>query len=104
MLLDIKPVLHLDEHGKIAPLTKVRSRKKALVQLLAEVEKQGADLRGQIMGVSHARDPETGAEMAALLMEKFGAAQVVVGEIGAVIGTHTGEGCIALFFYGNPMR
>lgn len=103
-LLDIKPVLHLDEHGKITPLTKVRSRKKALAQLAAEVEKQGVDLQGQIMGVSHAHDPETGAEMAALLKEKFGAAQVVVGEIGAVIGTHTGEGCIALFFYGQPMR
>lgn len=103
-LLDIKPVLHLDEHGKIVPLTKVRSRKKALAQLEAEIEKQGVDLAGQVMGLSHSHDPETGAQMAALLKEKYAAADVIVGEIGAVIGTHTGEGCIALFFYGNPIR
>lgn len=104
MLLDIKPVLHLDEHGKIVPLTKVRSRKKALNQLELEVEKQGSNLQGQIMGVCHAHDPEIGAEMASMLKEKYGATEVVMGEIGTVIGTHTGEGCIALFFYGEPMR
>lgn len=103
-LLDIKPVLCLDEHGKIVPLTKVRSRKKALNQLELEVEKQGSNLRGQIMGVCHANDPEIGAEMATILKEKFGASEVVLGEIGTVIGTHTGEGCIALFFYGEPIR
>lgn len=103
-LLDIKPVLHLDEHGKIISLTKVRSRKKALAQLEVEVEKQGTSLRGQIMGVCHSRDPEVAAEMVTMLKEKFGATEVIMGEIGTVIGTHTGEGCIALFFYGEPMR
>lgn len=103
-LLDIKPILHLDEHGKIVPLIKVRSRKKALAQLEMELKKQGSKLPGQVMGVCHAHDPETGAEMAKILKEKYGAAEVVIGEIGTVIGTHTGEGCIALFFYGGPMR
>ena len=101
-LLGIKPVLQLDARGKIVPLTKVRTRKKALAQLVAEVEKQGAGLEGQVMGVSHAHDPETGALMAQLLKERFRAAEVVVGEIGPVIGAHTGQGCIALFFCGRP--
>jgi len=56
------------------------------------------------MGVSHAHDPELGAEMAQMLKDKFGAAEVILGEIGAVIGAHTGQGCIALFFYGEPVR
>lgn len=103
-LLDIKPILHLDEHGKIVPLTKVRSRKKALAQLEAEIEKQGTNLAGQVMGMSHAHDPELGAEMAKMLKEKYGASEVITGEIGSVIGTHTGQGCIALFFYGEPIR
>src|SRR5690554_5146550 len=63
-LLDIKPILHLDTQGKIVPLTKVRSRKKALAKLEEELQKQGKDLQGQIMGVSHAHDPKLGAEMA----------------------------------------
>lgn len=103
-LLDIKPILHLDEHGKIVPLVKVRSRKKALAQLETEIHAQGSNLQGQVMGLSHSHDPETGAEMAEVLKNKFGAAEVIIGEIGTVIGTHTGEGCIALFFYGEPMR
>jgi DegV family protein with EDD domain len=103
-LLDIKPILTLDGHGKIVPLTKVRSRKKALAQMEAEVEKQGENLKGQVMGMSHARDPKLGAEMAQMLKDKYGAAEVVSGEIGAVIGTHTGQGCIALFFFGEPIR
>lgn len=103
-LLDIKPILHLDEHGKIVPLVKVRSRKKALAQLETEIQAQGSNLQGQVMGISHSHDPETGAEMAKVLKNKFGAAEVMIGEIGTVIGTHTGEGCIALFFYGEPMR
>jgi len=103
-LLDIKPILHLDTQGKIVPLTKVRSRKKALAKLEEELQKQGKDLQGQIMGVSHAHDPKLGAEMAKMLKDRYGAEEVILGEIGAVIGTHTGEGCIALFFYGDPIR
>lgn len=103
-LLDIKPILHLDEQGKIVGFAKVRSRKKALAQLEEEVLRQGKNLPGQVMGLSHAHDPETGEEMARILKEKFGAAEVIYGEIGPVIGTHTGQGCIAIFFYGEPMR
>ena len=103
-LLDIKPILTLDEHGKIVPLTKVRSRKKALAQMEAEIEKQGTNLKGQTMGMCHAHDPVLGAEKAQMLKDKYGAADVVRGEIGSVIGTHTGQGCIALFFYGEPIR
>lgn len=103
-LLDIKPILHLNQEGKIVTLNKVRSRKKALAQLDAEIEVLGKDLQGQVMGVSHAREPELAAEKARILKEKFGAAQVIVGEIGAVIGTHTGQGCVAVFFYGDMVR
>jgi len=103
-LLDIKPILHLNEEGKIVTLNKVRSRKKALTQLDAEIEARGKDLQGQVMGVSHAREPELAAEKAQILMEKFGAAEVIVGEIGAVIGTHTGQGCVAVFFFGDMVR
>ncbi|MTI96502.1 MAG: DegV family protein [Firmicutes bacterium] len=99
-LLDIKPVLHL-EAGKIMPLTKVRSRKRALALLDTELEKQGVNLQGQVMGVSHVREPELAKQKADLLREKYGAKDVIIGEIGSVIGTHTGQGCVAIFFYGE---
>lgn len=103
-LMDIKPILHLDKLGRIVPLSKVRSDKKALAQLEAEVGKLGVNLRGQTMGVAHALDPVTGAEIAQILKEKYGAAEVVVGEIGPVNAAHFGPGGIAVFFYGPPVR
>lgn len=97
-LLDIKPLLRMDEEGKIVPLDRLRGRRRALRRLLEEVEAGDGPVAGRWFGISHAQAPQEAAEFAAALAERYPQAEVVVGEIGATIGTHVGPGCLALFF------
>ncbi len=99
-VLDIKPILTINQQGKIDQVDKIRGRKAALRRLLAIVEEQGKDLTQQTVGLSHALCPEDAEQIKQILMEHFGVKKVVVGEIGAVIGTHVGPGTVALFFPG----
>lgn len=103
-MLDIKPVLHMDMAGKLIPIDRARGRKKALNRLLEEVERLGADLQGKRVGISHAQAEEEALAMAHRFRTKHGAAEVVVGQIGATIGAHVGPGCVSIFFEGPEGR
>lgn len=103
-LLEIKPVLHVDSEGHLVPLDKVRGRKRAIGRLFGEMERLGADVAGKRVGISHAHDAETAAEMAERFRTQYGASEVVVGQIGSTVGTHVGPGCVSIFFEGAPGR
>lgn len=98
-LLNIKPILWLDENGKIDNLEKVRGRKKSLKYLaskcLAEVDVESY----HYLGISHANSPNEAAALAEELQQALPYASIVVSNIGATIGTHTGAGCIAVFYF-----
>ncbi|MGI6344571.1 MAG: DegV family protein [Bacillota bacterium] len=99
--LNIKPILHLDDAGRIVLLDKVRGRKKALNYLVDSLDREAIRDKYRYIGVSHAGCPETGAEIAARLQALLPEAVVVQGEIGATIGTHVGRGCIAIFYFSS---
>jgi len=101
-LLDIKPVLHINSEGKIDQLDKVRGRRAALRRLISLIEEQGTDLAGQTVGISHAICQLDAERVRDTFKERFGAKEVIIGEIGAVIGTHVGHGTLAIFFQGKP--
>lgn len=97
-LLEIKPLLRLDESGKIEGYGKVRGRRTALRKL---VESMKADISApfeQKIGIAHSMCPED----VSLVLEEIDAScavkEVLVSEIGCLIGSHTGPGCIALFY------
>lgn len=99
-LLDIKPILHINEEGKIDQLDKVRSRKAALRRLTSLIEENGRELERRTVGISHACCLDDAENLAAQIRNNFGVKDIIIGEVGAVIGTHVGEGCLALFFEG----
>lgn len=101
-LLDIKPILHLNSEGKIDQIDKVRGRKAAMRRLLSIIEKEGTNLEGQIVGISHGVCTEDANYFRDIFIQRYKVKEVIVGEIGAVIGTHTGPGTLAIFFKGNP--
>jgi DegV family protein with EDD domain len=103
-VLDIKPVLHMDMAGKLIPIDRVRGRKKAIARLFEELERLGADVRDQRVGISHAHTIDEAQEMAHRFRTKYGAREVVIGEIGATIGAHVGPGCVSIFFEGPAGR
>lgn len=97
-LLNIKPLLELDREGRITSREKVRGRAKAIERLLEIIEEESADLAGQRVGISHARAAAEAGAMAVEMRRRFGVGEVLIGEISATIGTHTGPGCLAVFF------
>ncbi|MBB6443514.1 DegV family protein [Bacillus benzoevorans] len=96
-LLNIKPLLNVED-GKLVPIEKIRGKKKLLRRIIEIMSERGVHLDQQTIGISHADDPETAAEMKKLIEEAFAAKNVLITDIGAVIGSHTGPGTIAIFF------
>ena len=100
----IKPVMHVDEDGKLIPIEKVRGRKKSLKALVDYMEeKQGEFLQMNQKGVvciSHSDALEEAEWIRDEIKSRFGIENYIINMIGPVIGSHTGTGTIALFFMG----
>ncbi len=100
-MLSIKPILTL-ENGKIEPLDKVRTKKKAIAKLLDMTE---ADLKGKTnfrIAVQNAATPEEGNQIAEEVKKRFGLENVIQSDISPVIGAHTGPGAVATIYYVQP--
>ena len=98
-LLNIKPILFLDDAGKIDLLDKVRGRKKSLKYLLDSYTSHAKPSGYPYLGISHADSLEEAREVAEQMQTLQPDTPVVIGTIGAAIGTHTGRGCIAIFYF-----
>lgn len=96
-LLNIKPILAI-AGGKLYPVEKVRGRRKAIRYICDWLEQENIDLAGRTIGLYHADDREHLDELEAALRERFPLGEVIYTEVGAVVGTHSGRGCIAISF------
>lgn len=96
-LLNIKPILKLDA-GALIPEEKVRGRRKAFRYLCDWLEKEGIDLSDKTIGLYHADDREHMNEFEEALRQQFTIGEVIHAEVGAVVGTHSGPGCVAISF------
>lgn len=96
--LDIKPVLHIDDFGRIEPFKKAKGHKGARNKLLEIMSREAKDLPEQTVGICHSNCPEDAEYLRQTIMEQFGVREVVVGEIGPVIGSHVGAGTFAVFY------
>lgn len=103
-LLDVKAVLHVDMAGKLIPFDRVRGRRRSISRLFEQLERLGAQVEGKRVGISHSDAAAEADEMADRFRSKYGAAEVVVGQIGSTIGAHVGPGCVAIFFEGPAGR
>ncbi len=101
-ILKIKPLMYCNANGKLIPLDKAKGRKKALIWLVEQmIEKILSDRNDQMIFVSHADCIEDAEFVKAKILEKTEYTDVQIGEIGPVIGTHSGPGTVALFFIGE---
>lgn len=98
-LLNIKPVLHVDDEGHLIPMEKVRGRKKSLTALLNHMEKTGTQpLADQMVFITHGDCLEEAQWLEQQIRDRFGVRDIVVNCIDPVIGAHSGPGTMALFF------
>ena len=95
-MLNIKPVLHVDDAGHLIPMEKARGRKASLDALVAHMEKDAVDPASQTVFISHGDCRADVEYVADLVREKFGTQDIRIHSIGPVIGSHSGPGTVAL--------
>ena len=102
-MLQIKPVLHVDDEGHLIPLSKVRGRKKSLQALVDSMEELQGSYTGknEIVFISHGDCIEDAEYVRSLVEKKFGIRTFLINHVGPVIGSHSGPGTVALFFLGD---
>lgn len=102
-LINVKPILHVNNEGRLVPINNVRGRKKALITLVDHMEKRlsGYEDMNDIVFISHGDSREDAEYVASLIRERFGIENFLINYICPTIGSHSGPGTIALFFMGN---
>ena len=102
-MIGIKPVLHVDEEGKLVPISKVRGRKQSIQALVDKMEQNIGSYRSQKQPIfiSHGDCEEDAKYLAGLVKERFGYNECLINIIGPTIGAHAGPGTLALFFLGD---
>lgn len=97
-LLGIKPILHVDDEGRLTSLEKSRGQKKTIARMVDMMGELNPNIANETVGIIHADSPAVAEEMRTMIVEKYGCKNILMGELGAVIGAHAGPGTVAIFF------
>lgn len=107
-MLNICPVMHVNPEGKLVQRVKVRGKKGAIREMLKRMRlyAEGGDAYSGKCFLSHAARAQDARQLADEIEAAFPGldGRVMINDIGAVIGAHTGPGTVALFFFGRPRR
>lgn len=104
-VLDICPLLNVSNEGKLVPRFKIRGKKKVVREIVKKMKENaidGTDYKGKCY-ISHSGCYEDARAVADLVEKNFPSmdGKVVINNVGTTIGSHTGPGTVALFFWGN---
>ena len=100
-MLNIKPVLHVDNEGRLVSMVKARGRKAAINTLVSKLQELGEGWDNRTVFICHADCLADAEILAAQVKAKCGVEETFIGNLGAVIGSHAGPGTLALFFMGK---
>lgn len=99
--LQIKPMLRVDEEGRLQVVDKPRGRRRAMAALLGRMGSTWDPRLGRTVVVGHGDDRSAAEELRGLVLEAYPEAEVYTAPIGPIIGAHTGPGMLALVFWGT---
>ena len=99
-MLDIKPVMHVDNAGHLVPVYKMRGRKKSIKDLGNNTAKVAINLKEQTIFITHC-DCGDEAEALGEQIKQLGAKDVIINFVGPVIGSHSGPGTMAIYCVGT---
>ena len=100
-MLNIKPIIRVDDNGRLESLAKCRGRKAALNYLLDRMAESFDPEIDDTVFIGHGDCMEDAKYLEQKVRERFGVQNVHINYIGAVVGAHTGPGVAVLFFYGK---
>lgn len=100
-MLNIQPILHMDDEGKLANIGKVRGRKKALHVLADNIEKN-VDIKNlKEVFISHGDCIEDAQYLADRIKHKYGIENIMIQDICPTIGAHTAQGTVVVAYFGD---
>ena len=100
-MLSIKPVMHVDDQGRLIPVSKARGRKASLTALVDKMAETAIDPEHQTVFISHGDCLEDARFVADEVRRRLGVKNIHINYVGPVIGNHSGPGTMALFFLGK---
>ena len=100
-LLDIKPVLHVDDAGKLIAMTKVRGVRAAVKEMFERMKATALRDPDSPVFITHADILDRANELAEKIRAEFGTKEILIDSLDLVIGAHSGPGTLALFFMGD---
>lgn len=100
-LLNIKPILHVDDEGHLINVGKVRGRKMSIETIFENMKKSAINPSEQIIFISHGDCEEDALTLKKMVEKEFHPKEIHINTIGPVIGAHSGPGTLALFFLGT---
>lgn len=100
-MINVKPVLHVDDEGRLVPLKNVRGRRKALTTLVDNMAEQIPGYQNDTIFISHGDCEEDARFVGKLVTERFGITDIRYNYVSPTIGSHSGPGTVALFFLGK---
>lgn len=100
-MLGIKPIMHVDNAGRLIPVDKQRGRKASVRRLADEMQRLAINPAEQKVYISHGGCEEDAKTLANIIRERMGTTDITIGYVGPVIGAHSGPGTLALFFLGT---
>ena len=100
-LVQIKPIIHMDNAGKLQVIGKERGRKRSLNKIGDRAAEQAEGWDNDIIMITHGDCIEDAEYVARLLREQMGIDNILINKIGTVIGSHTDPGVVAVFCMGS---
>ena len=100
-ILNIKPLLKLNNSGAVEVSEKIKGKKKGLKRLASIVKENAINIENEILYIMHGDVLEEAQYLKGIILQELNFKDVKVEYIGTVIGTHGGPGTIATVFWGN---
>ena len=100
-MVKVKPIIHMDDNGALQVIGKERGRKKSLHKIVDMAVERSEGWDNEIIMITHGDCLEDAEYVAKLVRVKMGVENVLIHNIGTVIGSHTGPGVVATFCMGN---
>lgn len=100
-VLNIKPLLHVDDEGKLKVVEKPRGQKQALKAKLSRIDAGWNSEKGNTVIIGHGDCVERAEECKQKILEQHPNVDVHIADIGPVIGAHTGPGVLAVIYWGD---
>ena len=101
-MLDIHPIIEVNEAGALSVYEKIRGRKKSLSRCVEIAAQRNPMLADTIVGICHGDDLESLIKVKEMLSEKYGCRHFLESYVGCAIGAHTGPGIIGIVFLDQP--